>query len=280
MVLDVEDLVRVQKGREYIVMPKTGVAIQDFLRNEVQIPYRNYIPDLSSPEVAKFVKNGNFPSARRLAGSGTRSVCISGEVDYPIIDHEDFAIIGVDRGIFSTLASYAFMLDPWEELLAELRKHRRLPIGIFDFRTSTQTIKEWERRSRVGVYRNRPGIHGADSVVTKSVDSYFQSDPLSSAIQYAAAHMKALDVYLHAADRSFSEPMEGVPMIQYGDRWILPEHERDIDSLFAVSAILQRNGIQVHMTKGTMVEVPGANVIDREALATEILAGLSEEPTG
>lgn len=277
MVLDTEELIREQQGREYVVMPKTGVAVQDFIRHEVQVPYRSTVADISPEELAKFVKNSRFPSAKKMCGIGHKAVCISGEMDYPVVDCDGFVTIGVDRGIFSSLASFAFILDPWAEVVSELRKYKRLPIGLFDFRTSHQTIKEWERRSRVGVYRNKSGIYGADSVVAKSIDCQLQGDPLSSAIQYAASSMNVLDVYLHAADRSFDSPMEDTPMIQYGDRWILPEHERYFDTLFAVVAILKRNGIEVHVTKDTMVEVPGANVIDREALAKEIFTGLSEE---
>ena len=89
--------------------------------------------------------------------------------------------------------------------------------------------------------------------------------------------MGALDIYLHNADRSYPQLMEGVPMRQVGGRWILPEHQRDFDTLTAVAMILKRNGINLHVTKGSMVEVYGANVIDKEALDREILAGLSDE---
>ena len=66
-------------------------------------------------------------------------------------------------------------------------------------------------------------------------------------------------------------------MRQMGGRWILPEHQRDFDTLSAVAMVLKRNGINLYVTKGSMVEVYGSHAIDREALDTEILTRLSEE---
>jgi hypothetical protein len=277
MVLDLEDLIREQNGREYVVMPGTGVAVPDFLRNDVQIPYRDVPTDVSAREVNKLIQNSCFPSAHRMVTGKKTAICISGEVDFPIIDHENALCIGINRGIFSSVATHAFILDPMGEIVSELRKRRKLPLGIFDTRTSTQTIQEWERRSRVGVYRPRPGVDGCDNTILKGIQCQLQEDPLSSAIHFAAKYMGALDVYLHKADRSYSEPLEGVPMRQVGGRWILPEHQKDFDTLCAVAMILKRNGINLHVTKGSMVEVYGANVIDTTALDREILARLSEE---
>lgn len=277
MVLDVEDLVREQHGREYIVMPETGVAISDFIRQPIQVPYREQNVDLASNEVAHLIRNGRYSSAHRLAGSVRKTVCISGEVDFPAVYHDEYACIGVHRGIFSSVAAYSFILDPMGETIKELRKNRRLPLGIFDIRSSSQTISEWERRSRVGVYRHRPGKSGCDGVLAKGISCHLQEDPLASAMQYAAQYMGSLDVFLHAADRSYAEPMEGFNMRSLGSRWILAEHQRQFDILFAVAMILQRNGVNVYVTRDTMVEVPGAKVIDREELPTEILHGLSED---
>lgn len=277
MVLDVEELIREQRGREYIVMPGTGVAVPDFLRHEIQIPYRDSSVDVSAREVNKLIQNSRFPSAHRMTTGKKMAVCISGEVDFPIVDHENVVCIGINRGIFSSVATHAFVLDPMGEVVPELRKYRRLPLGIFDIRSNTQTIKEWERRSRVGVYRPRPGVDGCDSAILKGIQCQLHEDPLSSAIHFAAKYMGALDIFLHKADRSYPEPLEGVPMRELGGRWILPEHQKDFDTLLAVSMILKRNGVNLHVTKGSMVEVFGARTIDREALDTEILAGLSEE---
>jgi len=277
MVLDVEYLIREQKGREYVVMPGTGVAVPDFLRQEVQIPYRNSSVDISAREVGKLIENSRFPSAHRMSSGRKMAVCISGEENFPIFAHENAVCIGINRGIFSSVATHSFILDPMGEVVPELRKRKRLPLGIFDIRTSNQTIKEWERRSRVGVYRPRSGVDGCDSAILKGIQCQLQEDPLAAAIHFAAKYMGALDIYLHQADRSYSEPLEGYPMRQIGDRWILPEHQKDFDTLSAVAMILNRNGVNLHVTRGSMVEVSGANVIDREALATEILAGLSEE---
>ena len=101
MVLDFEDLIREQKGREYVVMPGTGVAVPDFLRHDVQIPYRNESADVSAKDVGKFIFNSRFPSAHRMVSGKKMAVCISGEVDFPIVDHENVTCIGINHGIFS-----------------------------------------------------------------------------------------------------------------------------------------------------------------------------------
>jgi len=277
MALDAEELIREQKGREYIVMPGTGVAVPDFIRQEVQIPYRKSFADVSAPDISKFIQNSRFPSAHRMVVGKKTAVCISGQVDFPITNNNNVACIGINQGIFSSVVTHAFILDPMSEIVPELRKHRKLPLGIFDSRTSTQVIQEWEKRSRVGIYRPRPGVDGCDSAILKGIQCHLQEDPLSSAIHFAARYMGALDIFLHKADRSYPESIEGIPMRQFGERWILPEHQRDFDTLSAVAMILKRNGINLHVTRGTMVEVYGANVIDSGALDTEILSGLSEE---
>jgi hypothetical protein len=277
MVLDVEELIREYNGREYVVMPGTGVAIPDFLRNEVVIPYREFFSDISAQEVGKLIQNSIFPSAHRMSGGKKMAVCISGEEDFPVFNHESAICMGINRGIFSSVATHAFILDPMGEIIPELRKRKRLPLGIFDIRTSNQTISEWERRSRVGVYRPRPGIDGCDNAILKGIQCQLQEDPLAAAIHFAAKYLGSLDIYLHQADRSYPEPLEGYSMRKIGDRWILPEHQKDFDTLSAVTMILIRNGINLYVTKGSMVELSGANVIDRESLAAEILSGLSVE---
>lgn len=256
--------IRERKNIEYYVVSGSGVAVQDFIRYPSQIAYRNPTTSLSPDQVTRYISNTSHPSAEKLLSRRARVVCVSGDANFPIVGEEDYIHYGVHGGIFSPYASGAFIKDETSESLERLRKYRDLPIGFFDIDTSTEVIREWSRRVRVGIYRSTAGKIDCASRIAPNVTCRLQDDPVSSAVQFAAMYNQPMDVFLHALDFSMPEKVENSRMVDVFGRWVYPEEVQNAHKLCAVCAVLLRNGINVYYTKGTMIDLPGAKPLDKE----------------